>query len=839
MASTSTSPPPTIAVVAVHGVADQKPGESARAIAQMLLGLRQRLNTRFTSFREFGIALPNRRVEIEEAPPGSRRRKRSDVRPEFIRESRGGTVSEADYQFMRELLGKYRQAGEDGVYQTIRLEGGRLADESEGQGPASVHVYEAYWADLSRVSDRLYRIVGEFYQLILHLPFLGLQAIDFRLHAPDNGSLKWWAHHRWVYNLCLRIFTLPLPILNILLFALGLTVLPGKINSSWHAYVAVGLAAILSGVLFNVYLLRRWVVRSWVAWIPSLVATILVTLLTARAVGFFTQSGHITSGLYPQFGFLWWLAIGGLLLPFFRGYDRHRPGIRAWAIVFYLAITPAFAVALHAESNSEAGLQQAMLRTLELTFFLLWFFWLVLAVVATWHLLFGWTARIFDRSFRAGSPSSRALFTSMLALALSISIFSQTTILIWAALLTTVAPMLVPDTVLFTPLIFKDPSVRPEDATVAHFLRTLLNLNGAPIFIGGMILSVVVVLLVIWAMWPSVWTELRPIRRSTGPTAAARAQRYGHWLSSGFRLMRFAGELVGIAVIVGTVIAGITLRSRLPGGHPIDWPTLLRLTPDSLLPLKLVGAITGTVAGLFALGRLADALALGFRPALDVLLDVDNYLRDHPRNRTPRARIAERYATLLRHLCRWKDRSPGSNGTQYSAIIIIAHSQGTVITADLLRFLRRERRENPLFEPDLDRLLSDAPTKGRLPVYLFTMGCPLRQLYRLRFPDLYRWVDPPDPSSGMGPDPGALGVTRWVNVYRSGDYVGRSLWTPDSDAHLFTPEPRPREIDAVRSEGCIGAGAHTHYWDDTAPMVADELDRLIVHAIAAAAPRPQ
>jgi len=40
------------------------------------------------------------------------------------------------------------------------------------------------------------------------------------------------------------------------------------------------------------------------------------------------------------------------------------------------------------------------------------------------------------------------------------------------------------------------------------------------------------------------------------------------------------------------------------------------------------------------------------------------------------------------------------------------------------------------------------------------MGCPLRQLYRLRFPDLYRWVDAADVATGTGPDPEPLGITR-------------------------------------------------------------------------------
>jgi len=73
------------------------------------------------------------------------------------------------------------------------------------------------------------------------------------------------------------------------------------------------------------------------------------------------------------------------------------------------------------------------------------------------------------------------------------------------------------------------------------------------------------------------------------------------------------------------------------------------------------------------------------------------------------------------------------------------------------------------------------------------MGSPIRQLLNRFFPYLYDWVrDFPDngqeplpaPTSTPPrlitipptPDPSDLGVSFWANVYRSGDYVGRSLW---------------------------------------------------------------
>jgi hypothetical protein len=82
-------------------------------------------------------------------------------------------------------------------------------------------------------------------------------------------------------------------------------------------------------------------------------------------------------------------------------------------------------------------------------------------------------------------------------------------------------------------------------------------------------------------------------------------------------------------------------------------------------------------------------------------------------------------------------------------------------------------------------------------------------------------------------------VQVWLNSYRSGDYVGRSLWTEEwygrtSGGPTVGAYPEPIHVVAQappppinRSETCIGAGAHQHYWDDTAPDIAEQLDALI------------
>jgi hypothetical protein len=111
-------------------------------------------------------------------------------------------------------------------------------------------------------------------------------------------------------------------------------------------------------------------------------------------------------------------------------------------------------------------------------------------------------------------------------------------------------------------------------------------------------------------------------------------------------------------------------------------------------------------------------------------------------------------------------------------------------------------------------------------ISLLTVGCPLCQLYTKRFPDLYGWV------TGIGgPEIQALGVKIWVNDYRSGDYVGRALWSDVIQYPTFLQGPAPNVVitnSQYQSDFCVGAGAHTRYFDHTAPEVAAAIDALLV-----------
>ena len=232
---------------------------------------------------------------------------------------------------------------------------------------------------------------------------------------------------------------------------------------------------------------------------------------------------------------------------------------------------------------------------------------------------------------------------------------------------------------------------------------------------------------------------------------------------------------------------------------------------DSLQGETLVAAGKWLAGGAWTIVLLGSRFKQTFgrlRVAIDAVLDIDNYFGDPPNHQPPRARIFSRYASLLAYL-----RDCG-----YTRIVVVSHSQGTVISADLLRYLHVQRRL--------------AEIVGGVPIALVTVGSPLRDLYAERFPLLYRWMG--SNAAGFataGPSASEIGAVEWVNACRSGDYIGRFLWTPPGQAYriaLVGPDGRV-EADRAgdRTEFCLGAGAHTHYFSNDAVALAVEIDRLI------------
>lgn len=398
------------------------------------------------------------------------------------------------------------------------------------------------------------------------------------------------------------------------------------------------------------------------------------------------------------------------------------------------------------------------------------------------------------------------------------------------------------------------PSKSPNDYWT-DYLKGLLLVSVTPGLLVTMAIFALAMLLLVWAVLPSIIFEVDP--EGVQNATSQRIRWLGEWLSRGLDNTAILTRLLWLAIVPVPLVLFVldwhTLLYSIPhsdfltvlGRWPIPGFDHWLLNPASRYTLQMIQR-TGLYLAISAAAVFAFVLK-NLTTVLDTILDVDNYLRTSPLNRTPRALIAERCTSLLRYIANYRD----DQNRPYSKVIIVAHSLGSLVTTDLLRYLERSGEDSP--DADLAmygfRKKETSEGQSKIPICVFSMGSPLRQLLNRFFPHLYWWVsDTPDnslaplgaadtrampPITSPLPRTDEMNVARWVNAYRSGDYVGRALWVGQwfkrNGSGNTTAPPDVATADPPRScsEMCIGLGAHTHYWDRSAPEIAAALDRII------------
>jgi len=172
---------------------------------------------------------------------------------------------------------------------------------------------------------------------------------------------------------------------------------------------------------------------------------------------------------------------------------------------------------------------------------------------------------------------------------------------------------------------------------------------------------------------------------------------------------------------------------------------------------------------------------------LKLVLDVVNHFTQPNKHYPVRKRIAKRFDEMVELLL-----APSQN----PHLLIIAHSQGTVITIDAL--MDEERLKSIL-----DRVSS---------LTIITCGSPLTHVYQRYFPREY-------PELASIPDPGSTHQSkatdlkklsedprvRWINAYRIDDYVGTYIENSIPNFPINVPLP---------------TGGHLRYWE------ADVMNRI-------------
>ena len=286
--------------MAVHGVADQAPNSSAEAIAGLLLEYGDGART-FTAAREITLHIPTRPALVTDAP-----------RPRtFFDDARapgaapladtGGHEPDAapDHQLMRSQLQGYEGSGQP--YRTVRLETQRL--DPHGRPDIDVHVYEMYWADLSRLGTGVLRFFSELYQLLFHSANLGRQTLDYAALEHEDGRL--WRSLCGVHKWAVRILTILIPVLALVILFIGSTPVALAAPPQWRSPMAIALLGAAGGLLLAVRRYRRGAPKSLARW--TLGWALGIALLAGLARWVLTwHEAHLTRLLVVE-----WLLVGG------------------------------------------------------------------------------------------------------------------------------------------------------------------------------------------------------------------------------------------------------------------------------------------------------------------------------------------------------------------------------------------------------------------------------------------------------------------------------------------------------------------------------------------------
>jgi hypothetical protein len=822
------SRPERVAVVVVHGIADQRRGETGADVAMQLAAAWQGEVTRGDTpltVTPLDPAVPFERWNPKGWIERSAKSLRQSLRSDFLdarlgeRPAPAGEAKATSEAPLRSSAAAHLADGGE-VDHGVRFTDYLLAKAASVRPPAppprryelpwqhvkaagrEAQVYEMYWADLSRLGGSATRILAELFTLLFHLSKLGADTVSLAdVASAPRTVLRLMARlHRWAN----WVFSRVLALLFLQLLVCAFVLVPAALVMG-HARNAGLLGALLAGAALAVacvYLWRRgWVTGFWVGVLASGLLGWGAFVAPGTAAGALLLAGLVV--------LLW-------AYRRFLGYceERFRAVYGVGLVLMALTLSAmAWGAATHDSADVGEQLVAGVLRAIEVLLLAQLSGWVLMAVLVTGAVALG---EAVCRGAAATAAHRQSVVTARLGLFVSMGIFVAFVMTAWALVAKPLEGLV--EGLRYAPWWFADTTV--DGRMLATRFLALRFTASTDTFAVVAVMLLALLGFVSLVFLPSVLVELR---LAGAPSAA----RLGHWLTAGYRgldrLVRWWSWLITVALIgVAVLLVGSQL-ARV--GVALPWLGVVALpvgTWSGDLLSRLVVGVAGGAVGLVALGGVAIKRLKALRAPLDAALDVDNHFREFPRKAIPRVLILERYVALLEHVL----------AQQPDRLLIVAHSQGTVITADLLRYLQRREALMGRAAP-ADRLVQLGQRLASRALRLLTVGSPLRQLYALRFPFQYAWVLGRQ-GVATGPSPRAdLAVAHWVNVWAAGDYVGRWLWTAASDEALppLAVDPaayggQPVQQPPDWRDRCLGADAHTHYFELESVVVLAELKAL-------------
>jgi hypothetical protein len=822
-----------VAVIAVHGVADQKLGETGQTLAELLIARAPNGFVYEPGVRQDEILHVDLLQPIEAAhplPDGLLKKFRQSTGSDFLREG-GSTAGKkrslaspraplskgadfTDYTLAHAVLHGDPVETYTAPRISMTRRKGAIADE--------VDIHEMYWADLSRLAGSVPRILTELFTLLFRLSALGRDTVQYQRAATAFAKDPVWGllarlqtFLDFAYSRVLALLFLQLVMVALVLVPFGLLA-----SDARPLHVVIIAVAALSALVWVLYRYRN------VAMALGVGALIAVVLLAAPPVW---VDGLVWVALLSVV-YDWWLRVCEERFPLVR--------LVGW-ILWTISATVLIVFAARAASSDLAMWVWGALRALEVVLALILSWWVIAApVMLLWFCASLAASRRRGAGALAGAPvnvhAKSSVATGRMGLFVSLGFFIIVTMTSWALVNTGVERSIAH--VPYLPFLFTQSlkpvagdATSPGQTTADLFLDERFVNSTSGFSVIAFLLSPVVLYLVLMLL-PSVLAELGVIAQQFG--------LLGRWLTGGYRKLDLvSASFVAIGVVTALLVAAVFVASHVGIDLSPTWLGKLAASLGDISKdwLKYFVISAGTAMLAFtAAGGLLSRYVPWLRGPLDAALDVDNHFREFPRRAIPRARIVSRYVAVLKHIA----------AQDYDRIVIVSHSQGTVISADLLRYMKERAADAGVSgRRDDVATLWDA-ISGR--IMLVTAGCPLRQLYAARFPEMYDWVLC-EHGAVMGPRAADVGVGLWVNVYATGDYVGRWLWSraarpgeyPISEIDLIQNRETyaPTRIDssdwrtlmdgATEKDVSVGAGAHTHYFALDQVAMASIVDALV------------
>ena len=815
------SSPDRVAVVVVHGIADQRAGQTVRELARLLChgGAGE---PRYVQGEIHEVLVPVAKLEPGDAaggvaarpPAGDGRRAESSRRRPgtpsgFYQTQKSAPAAEPgagdlglalnDY-----LLGRLELSEREALYESTRVSLRRRANDRP------VDLFELYWADLSRLAEGGVRALTALYQLFFHVGTLAADIVDqAALSVGDRAAWRLLQRmHAWLAWLMKGPAAIvQLSMLLLVPFGAAALISPDQ-QQRVLAAAATGVAIVLTALAALAWLRSNSTPARWTKLVVLLAGALACVVVVVVALRAETDEPVMHFGTSA-------LAVAVLGVWLIERYARIAHGVRVLGHGLVAATVIGLGVdgylQLEHVTTQFEWMLVAVFNVGEVLLALMLLVWVAYVLVQATALTLGlWLGRSAERAVR------QSLATSRLAMVSSAAFFVVLSLVLWSVIGYVTGRQL--KEFLYLPLIF-GAGYRSGEIYVDARIQTLGG------FFTPMVLAfTVLALMTLLVLVPSLREEIKPTinvdARGRRREAILWSERLGAWLGAGLAALKRTfttvvppGAFVGGALYLAFVYQQVAYVAANPGPAArwiAEWQ-------DYLQGQTLVAAGKWLAGGALTVAALGARFRQTFgrlRVALDAVLDIDNYFADPPNRQPPRARIYSRFASLLVYL---RDRG-------YARIVIVAHSQGTVISADLLRYLHVQQR-----------LLEIA---GGLPIALVTVGSPLRDLYAELFPLLYRWMGSREAGfAAARPSASEIGAVEWVNACRSGDYVGRFVWTLPRDAFRIALVGADGRVEAERAgdrtEFCLGAGAHTHYFSNDAVALAVEIDRLIEREPAA------